>query len=216
VIREEIEALSHSCPRSSDRACIASRPCSSDARLRHRPPAAGACVLAPPVLLGGGSDEPAADLNDPTQPARQAPGDIRPPTSAHELRQQVLVAHEGRGLGVPGQDYSAMSGGLRGVPGADQRSRGYHRSTLRRGARLRCSPLRPAPSEDPNADYTNSLTIRATGQRRPLRRAVLQTTRSTPGGHRVRHALWRSRAATAAQLEVTATRLSTTPTCRSA
>ena len=94
----------------------------SDARLRVRraPFATGACVALAVLLAacgGGGSDEPAADLDDPTQgPLAKLLGyDISPADQrAKELEvQQALVeCMKAEGWEYQPVDHSSMGGGF--------------------------------------------------------------------------------------------------------
>lgn len=149
-----------------DRARAAARP-----RVRRTPLAAGACVALTVLLAacgGGGSDEPAADLNDPTQgPLAKLLGfDISPADQrAKELElQQVLVeCMKAEGWEYRAVDYSAMSGGFDeeyqeqiSDPEAYGEKYGYG---VVRGYELQPSFSTGAEFEDPNADYMNSLTM---------------------------------------------------------
>jgi hypothetical protein len=144
----------------------------SDARLRVRraPFATGACVALAVLLAacgGGGSDEPAADLDDPTQgPLAKLLGyDISPADQrAKELEvQQALVeCMKAEGWEYQPVDHSSMGGGFSeeyeeqiSDPGAYGEKYGYG---VVRGYELQ-PDFDGGDFEDPNADYMNSLTM---------------------------------------------------------
>ncbi len=139
-------------------------------RLRRTPLATGACVALTVLLAacgGGGSDEPAADLNDPTQgPLAKLLGyDISPADQrAKELEvQQVLVeCMKAEGWEYQPVDYSAMNGSFSDEyeeqvsdPEAYGEKYGYG---VVRGYELQ-PDFSNSDFEDPNADYMNSLTM---------------------------------------------------------
>ena len=140
-------------------------------RVRRTPLATGACVALTVLLAacgGGGGDEPAADLNDPTQgPLAKLLGfDISPADQrAKELElQQVLVeCMKAEGWEYQPVDYSSMGGGFEDEyeeqisdPEAYGEKYGYG---VVRGYELQPSFGTGTEFEDPNADYMNSLTM---------------------------------------------------------
>jgi hypothetical protein len=138
-------------------------------RARRTPLATGACVALTLILAacGGGGDEPAADLNDPTQgPLAKLLGfDVSPADQrAKELEvQQVLVeCMKAEGWEYQPVDYSSMGGGFSeeyeeqiSDPEAYGEKYGYG---VVRGYELQ-PDFDGGDFEDPNADYMNSLSM---------------------------------------------------------
>lgn len=139
-------------------------------RVRRASLATGACIALTVLLAacgGGGSDEPAADLNDPTQgPLAKLLGfDVSPADQrAKELEvQQVLVeCMKAEGWEYQPVDYSAMNGSFTeefeeqiSDPQAYGEKYGYG---VVRGYELQ-PDFSSSGFEDPNMDYLNSLTM---------------------------------------------------------